>query len=82
MAMGPKRARLWGALSALGVFLGGLIVALTFVRLSLDWSDARPYAGAETEARYLVFLAIALLIAAASLLGAVLIFRRVVRRDK
>ena len=65
---------------ATGITLAGLVGAAVFVRLSLDWSDARPYEGNVTETRYIVFMLIALAIAAAGLLCGVWCSRRWLRR--
>ncbi|UNK71560.1 hypothetical protein [Microbacterium sp. H1-D42] len=40
--------------AAIVVPLVGLLSGALFVRLLLDWSDSQPYAGAETETRYIV----------------------------
>lgn len=47
---------------SLGIAVLGLVLALVFVRLSLDWSDSLPYQGEVTERRYIVFMAIAFVI--------------------
>ncbi|MGR4010809.1 hypothetical protein [Leucobacter sp. 1207-22] len=74
-----KRLALATTGSAL-VAIAGLTVALVFVRISLDWSDALPYEGAVTERRYIIFILIALGIFAAGLLCAVLTFLRLRKR--
>ncbi|MBC9926760.1 MULTISPECIES: hypothetical protein [unclassified Leucobacter] len=80
--MQKERVRVRGAaiLAAAGVALAGLVLAAVFVRLSLDWSDAQPYEGDVTETRYIVFMLIALVIAAGGLLCGVWIYRRKTRR--
>ena len=80
--MQKERVRVRGAaiLAAAGVALAGLVLAAVFVRLSLDWSDAQPYEGDVTETRYIVFMLIALVIAAGGLLCGVRIYRRKTRR--
>ena len=80
--MEKERVRVRGAaiLAAAGVALAGLVLAAVFVRLSLDWSDAQPYEGDVTETRYIVFMLIALVIAAGGLLCGVWIYRRKTRR--
>jgi hypothetical protein len=62
--MSRRAARVW----AITAGVGSILVALVWVRLSLDWSDTQPYQGAVTETRYLVFIAVA---AAIVLIGAV-----------
>ena len=74
-----KRLALAATGSAL-VAIAGLAIALVFVRISLDWSDALPYEGAVTERRYIIFILIALGIFAAGLLCAVLTFLRLRKR--
>lgn len=69
-------------LRSLGIAILGLAVALTFVRLSLDWSDSRPYEGKTTEQRYIVFMAIAVAIFLGGVVGAVCYYRRVGKRKK
>lgn len=69
-------------LVSVGVAILGLVLALVFVRLSLDWSDSLPYQGDVTERRYIVFMAIALVIFLAGLIAAVVVYRRLGKRDK
>ncbi|WP_353809506.1 hypothetical protein [Agromyces sp. SYSU T00194] len=63
------------ALGACGVALGSWILAAVFVRVSLDWSDGRPYEGTVTEVRYVIFACTALAIAATGTIVAFLIWR-------
>lgn len=56
----------------LAVFLGGWVVALVWVRLSLDWSDRQAYIPEVSEPRYIVFILIAVAIVAAATTGAFL----------
>lgn len=65
---------------SLGIAILGLGCALVFVRLSLDWSDSLPYEGEVTERRYLLFMAIALVIFLSGVLGAVYSYRRLGKR--
>ena len=67
---------------SLGIAMLGLVLALVFVRLSLDWSDSLPYQGEVTERRYIVFMAIAFVIFLAGLIGATVVYRRLGKRDK
>ncbi|HPT94161.1 MAG TPA: hypothetical protein PLA13_04215 [Microbacteriaceae bacterium] len=48
---------------AVVVAVAGFVVAAAFVRLALDWSDSLPYEGEVTEARYIVFMIIAVALA-------------------
>ncbi|SFR91842.1 hypothetical protein SAMN05428970_3849 [Agromyces sp. CF514] len=74
--------RLRASLIAATIAAGGLLLAAVFVRVSLDWSDAQPYRGDETEARYIAFALIAVGIAATSVIVAVLFLVRSLRRPR
>ncbi|MFE6964274.1 hypothetical protein ACFVAJ_04115 [Agromyces sp. NPDC057679] len=63
-------------LIAVLVGVGGTALALAFVRISLDWSDAQPYEGEATEIRYMVFATIAGLAIVASVVTAIVLWRR------
>lgn len=58
------------------VGVGGIVLSLVFVRISLDWSDAQPYEGEATETRYVVFATIAGLAIIASVVTAVVLWWR------
>lgn len=79
MSASSGQVRGLALLAAAGVLGGALLCAAVFVRVTLAWSDARPYEGEVTEIRYMVFAGIALLIAAAGAAGAVLTYRRLRR---
>ena len=66
-------------LLALLVGVGGIVLALAFVRISLDWSDAQPYEGDPTEIRYMVFATIAGVAIIASVVTAIVLWRRAAR---
>ncbi len=75
---GAVRRRGW----AVAVGIGGVLLALVFVRLSLAWSDRQPYVREVTEPRYLVFIAIAGLIVLSGLAVAVRVWRGSGRDDR
>lgn len=62
------------------IFLGGWLLGAVLVRLALDWSDAQPYEGAVTEARYIVIAVLALTIGVGATIAAVIIWWRGHRR--
>lgn len=68
----PQDARTrWRRIAGpLVLFVAGWVIALVWVRLSLDWSDSQPYNPEVTEPRYIVFIVIAVAIVAASTTGA------------
>lgn len=70
------RSQLRRLAGPLGLFLVGWIVALVWVRLSLDWSDRQGYNPEATEPRYIVFIIIAVAIVTAATTGAFLWWRR------
>lgn len=72
----PMTRRAKRRLSAALVGLGGIALALVFVRVSLDWSDAQPYEGEATEIRYMVFATIAGVTMIASVVAAIVLWRR------
>ncbi|MFF2272109.1 hypothetical protein ACFVTX_07535 [Agromyces sp. NPDC058136] len=72
----PMTRRAKRRLSAVLVGLGGIALALVFVRVSLDWSDAQPYEGEATEIRYMVFATIAGVTMIASVVAAIVLWRR------
>lgn len=76
MSMSRRSRRL----SAAAVVAGSWVFAAVFVRLSLDWSDSQPYAGSVTEARYILFACIALVIAAGGTIAGIVVWRRRDRR--
>lgn len=61
-------------------FVGGWLLGTVFVRLALDWSDAQPYEGAATEARYIVIAVLALTVGVGATIAAVVIWRKGHRR--
>ncbi|GLI26737.1 hypothetical protein ARHIZOSPH14_09790 [Agromyces rhizosphaerae] len=71
--MSTSRAR--RRLAALAIGVGGWLLALAFVRVSLGWSDSRPYEGTVTETRYLLFAGIAVAIALGSTIAAIIVWR-------
>lgn len=82
MARQPSRRgpRTRGRAVAALVALLGLAVALVFVRLALDWSDSLPYEGAVTEARYIVFMLVAVALVTTGVVMAVVLWTRAGRR--
>ncbi|MFF2493597.1 hypothetical protein [Agromyces sp. NPDC058064] len=79
MAM-SRRAR--GRLVAALVWVGGWALALAFVRISLDWSDAQPYEGETTELRYVVLATIAGSVMIGSAVTAVVVWWRAGRASR
>lgn len=71
-----------GRLLAVLVWVGGWSLALAFVRISLDWSDAQPYEGEATELRYVVFATIAGAVMIGSAVTAVVIWWRAGRASR
>lgn len=67
----PKRRWVAGPLVA----CAGVALAAVFVRVSLAWSDAQPYEGSVTEARYIVFICITLAILAGSAIAGFILWR-------
>lgn len=61
---------------AVVIGLLGLVLALMFVKLALDWSDSLPYEGSATEARYILFMFVAAAIVAVGVVTAVVIWIR------
>lgn len=56
--------------------LAGIVLALVFVRLALDWSDSLPYDGDATEARYILFMVVAAVLVLVGLVAAVVLWPR------
>jgi len=61
---------------AVATGVAGWVLAAVFVRLSLDWSDSQPYAGSVTEARYILFACIALVMAGGGTIAGIVLWRR------
>ncbi len=72
----PARRRTAKRLRAVSVALGSWALAAVFVRLVLDWSDSQPYAGETTEARYVLWAVIAVVIAVSGTLVALVLWLR------
>ncbi|GAA1979149.1 hypothetical protein [Microbacterium pumilum] len=76
----PRHRRVVLRVVAVILALAGVGIALVFVRLSLDWSDSLPYESAATEARYILFIVVAVAIVVASMVVAIVLWRRAGRR--
>ena len=61
---------------AVVVALLGTGAPLVFVKVALDWSDSLPYEGTVTEARYILFMLIAVALIAAGVVTGVVLWIR------